>query len=253
MPIPARPLLRPIFGWFLTAFTLLLAVVSAFLLAPFLGRRKAFWAIAPKTVQGFAWFFGIRRSLEGWEQLPVPIREGRAPAIFVANHASLFDPPLIISTLPSRPVFIAKKELARIPVLGWAIWLAGFIFVDRRNRIRALASMREAASRIRAGQCIAAFPEGTRTRTGQPLPFKKGVFALAIQAGAPIVPLGILGGFDLLPPGSWRPRPSAYVIRVGTPLIPEAFPSQDALRAAAEKAMAELMERDPDPASPMGS
>jgi len=212
-----------------------------FLLSPFLGRRKAFWFIAPTWVRQMAGVFGIQRQMVGWERLPEEIRDGRQPAIYLANHASLFDPPLIVSTLPCRPVFIAKKELARVPILGWIISLAGFIFIDRSHRARAMESLRSAAERIRDGQSIAAFPEGTRTRTGNLLPFKKGIFNLAWEAGVPVIPMGIQGGFRILPPGHWRVNPGHYVLSIGQPLSPESFEKPDELRLASEAAMESLL------------
>jgi len=236
-----RPLLRPLLVWAIAAPYLALAVSLGFLLAPFLGRRRAFWKLAPGYIRHMAVAFGLQRRLEGWQDLPGDLRASRRPAIFIANHASFFDPPLLISTLPCKPVFIVKKELAWVPFLGWVIWLAGFIFVDRRKKRQAVRSVKSAAEQIREGQSIAAFPEGTRTRTGTPLPFKKGVFALAKEAGVPVVPLGILGGFRVLPPHDWRVAPADYTIRVGTPLLPQDFPNAQALMAAAEQAVHELL------------
>jgi 1-acyl-sn-glycerol-3-phosphate acyltransferase len=185
--------------------------------------------------------FGLQRHLVGWEKLPEALRTSRQPAIYIANHASFFDPPLLISTLPCNPVFIAKKELVYIPFLGWVIWLAGFIFVDRGRQSRAVASLKLAARQIRNGQSIVAFPEGTRTRTGLILPFKRGVFALAKEAGVPVVPMAILGGFRILPPSDWRVAPGEYTIRVGTPLNPQDFPHAQGLMESAEAAVHRLM------------
>jgi 1-acyl-sn-glycerol-3-phosphate acyltransferase len=220
---------------------LALAVSMGFLLAPFIGRRSAFWRLAPGWIRQMATAFGVRRHLVGWEGLPEELKTLRQPAIFVANHASFFDPPLLISTLPCQPVFIAKKELAYIPFLGWIIWLAGFIFVDRGRQSRAVASLKRAARQIREGQCIAAFPEGTRTRTGSILPFKRGVFALAKEAGVPVVPTAILGGFGILPPNDWRVAPGDYTIRVGSPLKPQDFPHAQALMEAVEQAVQRML------------
>jgi 1-acyl-sn-glycerol-3-phosphate acyltransferase len=220
---------------------LALAVTVCFLLTPFLGGRRAFWTIAPGYIRLTAWMFGIRRQLSGWDGLPEALRSGKSAAVFVGNHSSLFDPPLIISTLPCRPVFIAKQELARVPFLGWVIWLAGFIFIDRSRRERAVRSLADAAQRVRDGQSVAAFPEGTRSREDELLPFKKGPFALAFEARVPVVPLAIRGGARILPPGSWRVSGGAYEIRVGAPLDPAAFDSADALRGAAESALRDML------------
>ena len=245
MTVPAetsRPFLRPLLVWMLAVPYLALAVTTGFLFSPFLGRRRAFWLLAPGWIRQMAASFGLERRLEGWETLPEPLQNTSQPAIYIANHASLFDPPLLISTLPSRPVFMVKKELAWVPFLGWVIWLAGFIFVDRGHSRRAVTSLKRAAHLIRQGQSIAAFPEGTRTRSGVPLPFKRGVFALALEAGVPVVPMGILGGRQVLPADDWRVMPSRYTIRVGNPLQPKDFPNAQALMEAAEREVHRLLE-----------
>lgn len=236
-----RPVLRPLLVWAGGSLALALAVVLCFLLAPFLGGPGAFWAVAPRYIRATARAFGIRRELEGWEDLPAAIQMGSQPVIFAGNHTSLLDPPLVISTLPGRPVFIAKRELARVPFLGWVIWLADFIFIDRSRRGTALESLRAAALRIRGGQSVAAFPEGTRSFDGRLLTFKKGVFALACETGVPVVPFAIQGGVDILPRGEWRAQAGIYRIIVGQPLQPEHFPSSEALLQATEAAVRELL------------
>lgn len=238
---PPRSRLRPALVWLIGLLALALAVGLCFLLAPFLGRGEAFWRVAPRYLRGTARAFGIRRELRGWDTLPTDLRNGTRPAIFVGNHASLFDPPLLISTLPCRPVFLAKRELAWVPFLGWVIWLAGFIFIDRGRRGAARRSLQHAAHHIRAGQSIVAFPEGTRSRDGHLLPFKKGPFLLAQEAGVPIVPFAILGSAAILPKGTWRVQGGPYRIQVGAPLDPNGFATPEALRLAAEAAVRGLM------------
>ena len=236
-----RPRLRPALVWLLAGPGMALAVLLACCVAIFRGRRRGFWALAPGYIRLMAWSFGIRRKLEGWDSLPEDIRNG-APVIFFANHASLLDPPLIISTLPDHPVFIAKRELGRVPVLGWAIKLAGFILIDRGHQRRAYASLQDAAARIRAGQSVAIFPEGTRSPDGALQPFKRGSFHLAMEAGVPLVPLAIRGGHAILPKGSWRTQGGPYVLTVGEPLDPGAFEDAEPLRAAAEARLRELLQ-----------
>jgi 1-acyl-sn-glycerol-3-phosphate acyltransferase len=207
-------------------------------------KRRGFWIAAPTYIRLMAWGFGIERKLEGWDALPEAIRGG-APAIFYANHASLLDPPLIVSTLPSRPVFVAKQELRWVPVLGWAIWLAGFILINRRHQKQAYASLGDAALQIRSGQSVAIFPEGTRSKDGEVLPFKRGSFALAMDAGVPLVPLAIRGGGAILPKGAWRTRGGPYVLTVGEPLDPASFEDPESLRIAAEIRLSGMLADQP--------
>jgi 1-acyl-sn-glycerol-3-phosphate acyltransferase len=240
--LEARPWLRPALVWAFGGPALAVAVSLAFLFAPFLGRRRAFWALAPGYIRMMASLFGIRRRLEGWEALPEALRDGSKPAVFIANHQSHLDPPLIISTLPSCPVFLAKRELAFVPFLGWVIWLAGFIFVDRADRHRAVASMEDAAERIRAGQSVVVFPEGTRGRDGRLQPFKKGSFTLAHRAGVPLVPLAIHGGAGVLPRGDWRVRGTEFRLVVGAPLDPAQFADSEDLKAEAQRRLVALLD-----------
>jgi 1-acyl-sn-glycerol-3-phosphate acyltransferase len=239
MTAAGRPFLRPFLVWAWGGPALAVASCLGFLLWPFLGGSRAFWTVAPTYIRMMAWAFGIDRQLDGWSALPAPIRDGSQPAIFVGNHTSLLDPPLLISTLPCRPVFLAKRELFRVPFLGWVMTMAGFIPVDRGNRTKAIESMQQAAHFVRAGQCLIAFPEGTRSRDGALLPFKKGVFTLAVEAGVPVVPFAIHGGVDIVPKGTWRVAGGPYRIRLGTPLAPGTHPEQ--LREAAAAAVAGLM------------
>ncbi len=206
-------------------------VAGIFLALPFLGPRRAFFAIGPLFTRGLGWFCDTPAALHGWEALPAAIREGRQPVIFMSNHASQLDPPILIGVLPVPAVYIAKKEVKYIPFVGWAAMLAGVIFIDRGEREKAIRSIHEAALKIRGGRSVVIFPEGTRSRTGELLPFKKGGFALALDAGVPIVPLATLGGFQVLPPGSRLLRRGRYDIRVGMPVDPTAFQEREALAA----------------------
>ncbi len=211
------------------AVTVPLTVLGILLALPFLGPRRAFFTIGPMFARGLSWFGGMPMVLQGWERLPAEIREGRQPVIFMSNHESQLDPPVLIGVLPLPAVYIAKKEVKLIPFVGWAAMVAGVIFIDRRDRERALRSIHEAALEIRGGKSVVIFPEGTRSRTGELLPFKKGGFALAQDAGVPIIPMATVGSFRVLPPGSGLLRRGRIDVLVGTPVDPAAFPERDAL------------------------
>jgi len=209
--------------------TVPLTVIGILLAVPVLGRRRAFYTVGPMFARGMAWFCHIPFTLQGWERLPEAIREGRQSVIFMSNHESQMDPPVLVAALPIPAVFIAKKELQYVPFIGWAGWAAGVIFIDRGNRERAIRSIRDAAQQIRGGKNVVIFPEGTRSRSGQMLPFKKGGFALAIEADVPIVPMATVGGFRVLASGSLRIRPGRYKLLMGEPVHPADHPDRDAL------------------------
>jgi len=222
--------------------TVPLTVLTILLAIPFLGRRKAFFTYGPLFARGMAWFCHVPFNLQGWEQLPEEIRDGRQSVIFMSNHESQLDPPILVAALPVPAVYIAKQELKYVPFIGWAGWAAGVIFIDRGDRERAIRSIHEAASQIRGGKNVVIFPEGTRSRTGEMLPFKKGGFALALDAGVPIIPMATVGGHDVLPPGSLRIRPGCYNLRVGPPVHPAEHRDREALMKEVRQRIEQLVE-----------
>ena len=152
-----------------------------------------------------------------------PALEPSQPCVFVANHQSQFDIPALALAMPSDFRMVAKRELLYIPIFGWALWLAGFVFVDRANREAAVKSLDRAVRKIKKGTSIVVFAEGTRSRDGALLPFKKGGFVLALQAGVPIVPVSIRGGHDILPKGRLRMRPGTIHVCFCEPVDTAAY------------------------------
>lgn len=223
---------NPLWGFFTLVWAVISVmgiVVGILLAAPFLGPRRAFFTIGPWWARQMFAVCGISCEVSGWEALPEAIRKGEQPVIFMSNHESQLDPPLLIGAIPVPAVYIAKKEVKYIPFVGWAAMCAGVIWIDRGNHDRAIASIKEAARKVRGGRNVVIFPEGTRTRTGELLPFKKGGFNLALEAGVSIVPLATVGGFQTLPPGARGVRPGHYAVRFGAPVDPAQYPERNAL------------------------
>ncbi len=218
-----------------------LIVILILLAACVMGPHRAFWALGPWWHRQFFAFCGITRRITGWDAVPEPIRSGAQPAIFMSNHQSQLDPPFLLGAIPVHAVYIAKKELKWVPFLGWAAAAAGAIFVDRSNRERAVASLHAAAMKVKGGRNVVIFPEGTRTTTGALLPFKKGGFNLALDAGVPIVPVATVGGFRILPKGARRVRPGLYEVRFGEPVDPAAFSNRESLMAEVRRRMEALI------------
>lgn len=223
-------------------FSLPLTAIAVLLAAPFLGGRRAFWTVAPLWARIVFRLFGARIEIRGWERLPEPIRAEREPVIFMSNHESNLDPPVLISGIPIPAVYLAKKEIRWMVPVGWAAIAAGTIFIDRSNRERAIQSLHQAAREIHGGKSVVIFPEGTRTRTGDLLPFKKGGFVMAEEAGVRIVPLATVGGRRMLPPGSLRVQPGRYVVTFGEPVDPRDYPGRDAVMAEVRRRIADLKE-----------
>lgn len=145
---------------------------------------------------------GARVRWHGLEQL-----RRDAPAVYIANHLSIVDVWIMLVLVPPSTRFVAKQELFRIPIFGWALAASGFIPVNRKSRAEAVRTLAEAGARIRAGRSVVLFPEGTRSRDGRLAPFKRGAFHLALSAGVPVVPVAITGSFQVMPAGTLAVRP----------------------------------------------
>jgi 1-acyl-sn-glycerol-3-phosphate acyltransferase len=137
------------------------------------------------------------------------------PVVFVSNHVSFVDIWVLAGLLPGTVRFLAKRELLNVPIFGWAMRSAGHIPIDRKNRQAAVDACGEAGMKIRQGTSAIVFGEGTRSRTGQLLPLKKGAFVLAIQAGVPVVPVYLEGTFQVLPKGTVFLQRRPIQMRIG--------------------------------------
>lgn len=159
---------------------------------------------------------GLKSRVLGLEH----IQRTRA-AVYAVNHTSNVEPPIIFETLHElfpRLRVLYKAELRKLPVLVRAFDLAGFVPLDRGNREQSLPAIDRAADALREGNSFLIFPEGTRSRTGELLPFKKGGFIMAIKAGAPIVPVAISGARAAMRKGSFVIRPVTVTVRLGRPV-----------------------------------
>ncbi len=156
---------------------------------------------------------GIRYKVIGRGNVP----PGRA-VVFCSNHQSNVDPPVLFRALHRRLHILYKAELRKLPVLGRVLEAGGFVAVHRANRDAAFASIEQAALSIRAGNSFLIFPEGTRSKTDELLPFKKGGFVMALRAQAPIIPVAITGGRAAMRKGSAIVRPVHVTVRIGEPV-----------------------------------
>ncbi|OFW16133.1 MAG: hypothetical protein A3F70_02810 [Acidobacteria bacterium RIFCSPLOWO2_12_FULL_67_14] len=155
---------------------------------------------------------GIRYRVAGRGQVP------RSAVVFCSNHESNVDPPVLFQALHPQLHVLYKAELHRFPIMGTVFDVGEFVPIERGDRDSAMRSIARGAALLRAGRSFLIFPEGTRSRTGELLPFKKGGFIMAIEAQAPIVPVAVQGGRAAMRKGSRIVRPVRVSVRIGRPI-----------------------------------
>jgi 1-acyl-sn-glycerol-3-phosphate acyltransferase len=175
---------------------------------------------------------GAKIELVGFDKI-----DSAGTYIFMSNHVSNLDPPILVPLIPRRTSVLAKKEIWRIPILGKALDLAEIVPVERRNRDAALQSIKRAGEVMRHGVNMTIYPEGTRSPDGRLLPFKKGPFHLAAETGFPIVPVTILGTEKMMPKGSNIVRSGTATLVFHPPIDPKNFSSREALMEAVRDAI----------------
>jgi 1-acyl-sn-glycerol-3-phosphate acyltransferase len=195
--------------------------------------KRALYALGHTGVRLALACAGIRFRVAGREHVP------RTAVVFCSNHESNVDPAVLFEALHPRLHVLYKAELHRFPIMGTVFDVGGFVPIDRRDRDSAMASIERGAESLRAGHSFLIFPEGTRSRTGHLLPFKKGGFIMAIQAQAPVVPVAIQGGREAMRKGSAFVRPVRVSVRIGRP-VPTAGLTLEDRDALIEKVRVEV-------------
>ena len=181
-----------------------------------------FWA------NSILWVARAKITVSGAEKL-----DPNRSYIYMANHQSNADIPLLLGRLPVQFRWLAKAELFKIPIFGQAMRGVGYISIDRSNRKSAFESLKRAAQTIRNGTSVLIFPEGTRSRDGNMLPFKKGGFVLSVDSGVPIVPIIIRGTREIISKGHFMIRPAPITMQILDPVETSGYTrkTKDALLA----------------------
>ena len=218
MPIPPYHWWRTVFYLIpaITIYTIVLGTVS--IVSSVFDSHGHF---AHRCARAWSWLIlkttGVRVAVEGLEKL--------TPAttyIFVSNHQSIYDTPVVFDSLPYQLRIIAKESLAKFPVLGWHLKRGGHLFVDRRDPDRT-GILKRWRALVSEGLSLIIYAEGTRSRDGHVGRFKAGSFLLAIQAGLPIVPLAVVGTRAVMPKGRLRTEPADVTLIIHTPIQPPAL------------------------------
>ncbi len=213
---------------------------------PFFGRREYIDIGSRVWVKLILWTSRVKVTVEGLENL-----SPEEKYIYVANHQSHMDIPVCITIIPARLRMLAKKELFRIPVFGWAMWMAGHFRIDRENREKAIESLDYAVERLKHENISPlVYPEGTRSPDGKIHSFKKGAFVLGIRSKRPIVPVTIIGSRSVLPKNSliFNPGHIHVVIDKPVPTVDYEFNDRSKLsnhvREIIEKRFNEAQEKE---------
>ena len=225
----------PPYHWWRTVFYLIPAITvytivlgAASLVSSLFDRRGYF---AHRCARAWSWLIlkttGVRVRVEGLER----ITPGTT-YVFVSNHQSIYDTPVIFASLPYQLRIIAKESLAMFPVLGWHLRRGGHLFVDRRHPDRA-GILRRWRALVSEGLSLIIYAEGTRSPDGRVRRFKGGSFLLAIEAGLPIVPIAVIGTRQVMPKGRLRTEPADVTLVVHDPIVPPAIEAPTARDAKA--------------------
>jgi 1-acyl-sn-glycerol-3-phosphate acyltransferase len=214
-----------------------LSIPSAIIFIPLAmitGDIMPLYRVSSFIARAGLWMAGIRVEVVGREHIPA-----NTACIFMANHVSNLDPPVLIPMIPGRISSFLKRSLMKIPALGYAMKLAEFIPVDRSGSAANAKSSVDAAKAVLAkGIHITTFVEGTRSPDGRMLPFKKGPFYLSMESGAPCLPVSIYGTETMMAKGSMRIKPGTAHIVFHEPINPSDYATREELSQAVRMSIA---------------
>ena len=198
-----------------------------------------------RILHGFARFWS--RLIMGTILCPVKVTgldriDATRPHVIAANHASALDIPILYANLPFQFRIVFKSELLAYPIVGWHLKRSGQVCIDQQNPAKSIASIRSALKSLKAGMPLVIFPEGGRTPDGEIKPFLSGAFFLAIKAQVDIVPVALVGTFDLLPMNTYHIKCRPLEMRVGEPIPTQGLTLRDmeTLSARVEKELRRL-------------
>ncbi|MBK8549873.1 MAG: 1-acyl-sn-glycerol-3-phosphate acyltransferase [Ignavibacteria bacterium] len=185
-------------AFFISIHCIIIAILTI-IVSPFDRKGKITHYLSKVFGGGILLIAGVKVSVEGIEKL-----NAKDNYIFISNHLSYFDIPILMKAIPNNVRFIYKDSLTKIPILGWGMYLGKYIPINRDNVREAMKSLKKAAEKIVNGISVVIFPEGTRSMDGTPGDFKRGMFVLADEAKVPLVPTTIIGSNKIMPRGKFQ-------------------------------------------------
>jgi 1-acyl-sn-glycerol-3-phosphate acyltransferase len=226
------------FNFWLVLITVSLSLAAIFI-SPFDPYGLKIQRLARWWGRSLVFISGVKVRVEGLEHLT----PGQT-YVFAANHRSQFDIFVLLAVLPGKFLFVAKKSLFQIPIFGQALARMGSVPIDRSNRQEAIKSLNQAIAKLKQGFSMIVFPEGTRASSRELLPFKKGIFIMALKAGQPVAPVAINGTMAIQPRGALRLKPGPIQVVIAPPIDPQRFQRKEELMDAVRQAIATNF--DPD-------
>ena len=229
-------MLRTIFNWTAIVFYTIVFGTIGLLLSFTSAEKVSKYAIRPwgRSILSAC---GVKVYVEGVENLP------KGPSIIMYNHQSSSDIFAFSGFLPVEWRGVLKKELAKVPFVGWVTKAMGHYFVERDGSGRDTQEIRRMVEKIRSGPSVLIAPEGTRSPDGTLLPFKKGGFVVAMYAKVPVVPMVILGGKEVMPKGSMKVNPGSMKMKILPPIDVKTLPSGREGREELMRLVREVMDR----------
>lgn len=194
-------------SWLITLGAAALGMLAALVRGP----ERAWTWILPRWAHAVLRWSGVTLDVVGAERLATP-------AVILVNHVSFIDAVYPFAVLPPRTRLVTKRQMLWVPLVGWALWAAGAILIDRKKGAAAMAQIQAAVRALPPGWSVLFFPEGTRARGMTMLPFKRGAFQVAIESGLPLLPVGTAGQLDVVPGDGVVLRPGRLHITVGEPI-----------------------------------
>jgi 1-acyl-sn-glycerol-3-phosphate acyltransferase len=233
---PLYILYQYLFAWplfaLITLFTAIMTIIwMAWPNSRFIHAIQAFWS------RSFFYLMFIPVEITGMEN----IRQGQS-YVFVSNHQSFCDVFLIYGWLPVIFKFLMKQELRKIPFVGTACEVCGHVYIDRHNLRSAVQSLRKVEQTLKNGVCTVIFPEGTRSKTGEVQPFKRGAFQVALHVHLPVIPLSITGCHECMPKGAGFITRHPVRLHIGKPMDLSVYQEEQEAVNAVQQAVVEGLE-----------
>jgi len=223
-------------SWFVAAMLLLFFAPPVLLIGGLAKRQDWIYWWANWGARNWLRLSGVKVKVTGLELL-----DPKQPYVFVANHWSYFDAVPLFAYTGRRMGMVGKKELLKAPILGYGMGFVNVIAINRSNRERAVESLHEATRRLRSGISFGVCPEGTRARPGEMLPFKKGAFHMAVQAGVPLVPVALKHSDELMGRGTGEAWPGPIEMVMLPPVETSWVSSDDDLKRLVEQVQGVIM------------